>query len=607
MTQNTILGFLPINKAGDTMTGFLTLNANPTSALHAATKQYVDALAAGFDFKASCYVATTGNLTATYDNGTDGVGATLTNSAAMAAFTSDGQSPGANSRVLVWQQTNAFENGIYTLTTVGDGATNWVLTRSTDYDEIAEITPGTFVIVENGTLYENTAFVQEDTVAIIGTDSITFVEFNPIPSSVANQALSNLVGVAINTSLISDTDDTDDLGSSSIKWANVYATNGFFNNGGLRLEDTNASHHLIVTPGSDLTADRIFTLTTGDAARTLDISAANVAISSFGASLVDDATAGDARTTLGLGTMATQAASAVSITGGTLAGVSATTFTFTTGSIGTAVTGVTQSANDNSTKLATTAYVDAAAAGSGISPIIGDTKNLVIKNNTTNPNYQVDVDADSVILSDGSTEFKATSVNLTIDITASGANGLDTGSEAGSTWYYIYVIYNDGTTATAGLLSTSASSPTIPSGYDHIALVGAIYNNGSSNFYKSWQYQRDCFIELINVLDAGDPAAADTFESLSITAAVPSIARAASGVMGFINNTGSGLNQIALAGDDNGVGYQFQGSYTYGLGELDNFDKGTNFEIPLITSQTLYWKLKNDAAVGVISISGYKI
>ena len=67
-------------------------------------------------------------------------------------------------------------------------------------------------------------------------------------------------------------------------------------------------------------------------------------------------------TALGLGDMSTQDASAVAITGGDVSGVTGdgntfTNFTFTTGSIGTAVTGVTQSVGDSSTKLATTAFV----------------------------------------------------------------------------------------------------------------------------------------------------------------------------------------------------------------------------------------------------------
>lgn len=71
-------------------------------------------------------------------------------------------------------------------------------------------------------------------------------------------------------------------------------------NAGLHLLDTDASHDLIIRPGSNITADRTLTLTTGNADRTLDISAASVTISTFGASLVDDADALTARATLGV-------------------------------------------------------------------------------------------------------------------------------------------------------------------------------------------------------------------------------------------------------------------------------------------------------------------
>jgi hypothetical protein len=71
---------------------------------------------------------------------------------------------------------------------------------------------------------------------------------------------------------------------------------------------------------------------------------------------------------------------------------------------------------------------------------------------------------------------------LTIDITASGANGLDTGSEAASTWYYVWIIYNPTTDTVAGLFSLSSTSPTLPSGYTKKRRVGSIYNDASSNF-----------------------------------------------------------------------------------------------------------------------------
>ncbi len=82
--------------------------------------------------------------------------------------------------------------------------------------------------------------------------------------------------------------------------ANTNISSVYLDNTGLKVKDTDASHGLSIVPGSNLAADRVFTLTTGDNARTLDISAANVTVSAFGASLVDDANAAAARTTLGL-------------------------------------------------------------------------------------------------------------------------------------------------------------------------------------------------------------------------------------------------------------------------------------------------------------------
>lgn len=91
-------------------------------------------------------------------------------------------------------------------------------------------------------------------------------------------------------------------------------------NTGLRLRDTNASHWLTISPGSDLTADRTLTIATGDAARTVTLQT-DFTVTSAGAALMDDADASAQRTTLGLGTIATQAASSVAITGGSITGI----------------------------------------------------------------------------------------------------------------------------------------------------------------------------------------------------------------------------------------------------------------------------------------------
>jgi hypothetical protein len=161
------------------MAGFkLTNIATPTVSTDAANKQYVDDVAQGLNIHAASYAATTANLNATYNNGTSGVGATLTNAGAQAAFATDGTTPSLNDRILVKNQTTTSQNGIYTLTTVGSGSTNWVLTRATDFDTPTEIAGGDFTFVDNGTSLANTGWVCINEVTTVGTDPIVFEQFS---------------------------------------------------------------------------------------------------------------------------------------------------------------------------------------------------------------------------------------------------------------------------------------------------------------------------------------------------------------------------------------------------------------------------------------------
>lgn len=136
----------------------------------------------GLELEKSCNLASTTNLNVTYFNGTNGLGATLTNGGTLAAFSIDGVSPPINSRILIKNQTSTFQNGIYVLTVVGDNATAWVLTRASDYDTIIEIENGDVITVTSGTTNINTKWNQNSVVTIIGTSPITFIPI--VPSSI---------------------------------------------------------------------------------------------------------------------------------------------------------------------------------------------------------------------------------------------------------------------------------------------------------------------------------------------------------------------------------------------------------------------------------------
>lgn len=107
-------------------------------------------------------------------------------------------------------------------------------------------------------------------------------------------------GSDTNTGLYKKAADSLGFATGGVERAFIDSAGAFtLTNTGLHLLDTNASHDLIIAPGSNLTADHTLTLTTGDADRTLDISAASVTISAFGATLVDDADAATALATIG--------------------------------------------------------------------------------------------------------------------------------------------------------------------------------------------------------------------------------------------------------------------------------------------------------------------
>lgn len=170
-----------VDTAGDTMTGLLTLSGGPTASLHATSKQYVDTIAAaGIHYHNPVRVESPANLNATYANGTAGVGATLTNAGTQAAISIDGVLLSSADRVLIYQQTNNAQNGIYTVTTVGDGSTAWVLTRATDANTYGTsdsnaLGEGDAFFVKEGDTGAGELYVMNTTGSItFGTTNITF-------------------------------------------------------------------------------------------------------------------------------------------------------------------------------------------------------------------------------------------------------------------------------------------------------------------------------------------------------------------------------------------------------------------------------------------------
>ena len=213
-TTSIALGATSLTPAGLTS---VTVTQDPTTALQLATKQYVDSAVSSLNTHTAAQAGTTANLTATYNNGASGVGATLTNLGSLAAFATDGYTASLNDRILVKNQTVQAQNGVYTVTTLGSVAIAWVLTRATDYNTAGtgpnQIAPGDYIFIQNGTTLNATGWVQTTPLPItVGTTALVFTQFSGAGTYTAGTGL-NLTGTQF--SILNTTVAAASYGSST--------------------------------------------------------------------------------------------------------------------------------------------------------------------------------------------------------------------------------------------------------------------------------------------------------------------------------------------------------------------------------------------------------
>ena len=242
--------------------------ADPTADADAANKGYVDGVAQGLDVKDSVVATTTANgtLSTAFANGQSIDGVTLQ----------------TGDRILIKNQTTASQNGIYNVNASGAPS------RATDMATGANAA-GAFVFVEQGTVNAENGFTcTSDTgSAVVGTNNLTFAQFSGAGQIIAGDGL----------------DKSGNTLSVDLKA-----------NGGLVIESTELALKL---DSSSITG----TLAIGDGgtgATTATAALTALGLSNYAKTLIDDADAAAARTTLGLGSIATQAANSVAITGGSI-------------------------------------------------------------------------------------------------------------------------------------------------------------------------------------------------------------------------------------------------------------------------------------------------
>ena len=342
-----------------------TISTTPANATDITNKAYVDLVATGLHFHSACYLATTTNITSTYNNGSSGVGATLTGSGTL---TIDGVVPTTGQRLLFRLQTNQYENGIYTLTSTG---ASWVATRATDYNTGGnlpnQIQPGDFIYVTNGNTLANSSWVQQTPAPItVGTTPIVFIQYGQVQNYSAGTGLTlagsvfsiTNTGVASSTyggatsvpqltvnaqgQITAATNTAIAIDANQVTTGTLPATRGGTGQGSYAVGDllyasssTALSKLSVGNNGAYLTLSGglpvwsaptgVVTTFSGGATGLLPNAASsgpivlqgtlNVASGGTGAT-----TAVQARTNLGLGTIAVQNANAVTISGGTIDG-----------------------------------------------------------------------------------------------------------------------------------------------------------------------------------------------------------------------------------------------------------------------------------------------
>jgi hypothetical protein len=228
-------------------------------------------------------------------------------------------------------------------------------------------------------------------------------------------------------------------------------------------------------------------------------------------------------------------------------------------------------------------------------------RGLVIANDTVSPDCKVDVFFAELVLQDA--QYKPLWIRetkLTIDITQRGPNGLDAGTEAGYTWYYIWAIANYAGTR-AGLLSRSRVDPLLPSGFTHRAFLGVVHNcrNGGSDFGPVDQRDHTVARNAVAVLNSGTATVAT---AVDCAPALPEGAKVAMGDFTLNIGGGGGRGEAWIRSriDQGAVGFagflNAQGYVT------------TPFCVPVCEAQRLYYnRLASSAAASVtISISGFQ-
>lgn len=241
-------------------------------------------------------------------------------------------------------------------------------------------------------------------------------------------------------------------------------------------------------------------------------------------------------------------------------------------------------------------------------PVVGSVRNLAMSVSAASASATLTANEIVVGTALGGSKKILAGFSETINLSTTGAGGMDIGAAPVSGFVALYAIYNP-TTATSALLATNATSAAapnvygganMPSGYTASALVSVWPTNASSLLVAGVQYDRS--VSLTNIQALQTSTQASSLAALSISSCVPKNAKNISGTA-VIGSTSASTNVTNIAGSSTGIGLIVISNGS----SASSSTQGPYSKVPLITPQTIYYSATASAGTMnyTLNITGY--